>query len=130
MKKAAVPSILVAVVLLALGVTAEAQQPAKIPRIGFQFYSPFSALAARVEGFRQGLRELGYVEGKNIIIEWRSAEGKPAAMRSPPIGRVARLTSSSRAVRRRRARLRKSLRGFPLSWRWITTRLETGLSPA
>ena len=47
---------------------AEAQQPMKIPRIGFQFDSPFSALAARVEGFRHGLRELGYVEGKNIII--------------------------------------------------------------
>ena len=77
MKRAAVPSILVAVVLLALGVTAEAQQPKKVPRIGFQFDSPFSAVAARVEGFRQGLRELGYVEGQNIVIEWRSAEGKP-----------------------------------------------------
>src|SRR5215510_3544799 len=59
------------------GAVSHAQQPAKIPRIGFQFDSPLSALAARVEGFRQGLRELGYVEGKNIIIEWRSAEGKP-----------------------------------------------------
>src|SRR5262245_60610138 len=54
------------------GAVAQAQQPTKIPRIGFQFDSPLSALAARVEGFRQGLRELGYVEGKNIIIEWRS----------------------------------------------------------
>jgi ABC-type uncharacterized transport system substrate-binding protein len=63
--------------LSALTVGAHAQQPTKIPRIGFQFDSPLSALAARVEGFRQGLRELGYVESKNIIIEWRSAEGKP-----------------------------------------------------
>jgi len=70
-------SILFVVVLLAVAVIAEAQQPTKIPRIGFQFDSPLSAVAARVEGFRQGLRELGYVEGKNIIIEWRSAEGKP-----------------------------------------------------
>ena len=62
--------------LFALCGFAEAQ-PTKIPRIGFQFDSPLSAVAARVEGFRQGLRELGYVEGKNIIIEWRSAEGKP-----------------------------------------------------
>ena len=70
-------SILVAVVLLASGVIAETQKPTKVPRIGFLFAPPASALAARVEGFRQGLRELGYVEGKNIIIEFRSAEGKP-----------------------------------------------------
>ena len=77
MRKARVLSILFVVVLLAVAVTAQAQQPTKVPRIGFQFDSPLSAVAARVEGFRQGLRELGYVEGKNIIIEWRSAEGKP-----------------------------------------------------
>ena len=55
---------------------AEAQQPAKIPRIGFQTDSPFASIAGRVEGFRQGLRELGYVEGKDILIEWRTSEGK------------------------------------------------------
>src|SRR6266511_6262508 len=77
MRKAGVLSILFVVVLLDVAVIAEAQQPTKIPRIGFQFDSPLSAVGARVEGFRQGLRELGYVEGKNIIIEWRSAEGKP-----------------------------------------------------
>jgi putative tryptophan/tyrosine transport system substrate-binding protein len=76
MNKAAVPSILVAVVLLALGVTAEAQQPKKVPRLGYLSGSSPSAIAARVEAFRQGLRELGYVEGKNILIEWRFAEGK------------------------------------------------------
>ena len=57
------------------GAVAQAQQPAKVPRIGFQLDAPVSATAARIEGFRQGLRELGYVEGKNIIIEWRSSEG-------------------------------------------------------
>ena len=77
MRKARVLSILFVVVLLAVAVIVGAQQPTKVPRIGFQFDSPLSAVAARVEGFHQGLRELGYVEGKNIIIEWRSAEGKP-----------------------------------------------------
>jgi putative tryptophan/tyrosine transport system substrate-binding protein len=76
MKRAAVPSILVAVVLLALGVTAEAQQPKKVPRIGFMIGTSPSIIPDRIEGFRQGLRELGYVEGKNIIIEYRVAEGK------------------------------------------------------
>jgi putative tryptophan/tyrosine transport system substrate-binding protein len=54
-----------------------AQQPVKIPHIGFQLDAPVSTAAARIEAFRQGLRELGYIEGKNIIIDWRSAEGKP-----------------------------------------------------
>jgi putative ABC transport system substrate-binding protein len=76
MKKAAVPSILVAVVLLALGVIADAQQPTKIPRIGHLNTATHFAIAERIEAFRQGLRELGYVEGKNIVIEWRYAEGK------------------------------------------------------
>jgi len=58
------------------GAVATAQQPAKIPRIGFLIAASTSANAARNEAFRQGLRELGYVEGKNTIIEWRSAEGK------------------------------------------------------
>ena len=55
----------------------QAQQPTKIPRIGYLIGTAASALAARTDAFRQGLRELGYVEGKNIIIEWRSADGKP-----------------------------------------------------
>jgi putative ABC transport system substrate-binding protein len=56
---------------------ADAQQPTKIPRIGYLGVTSPSAVAARTEAFRQGLRELGYVEGKNIVIEWRYAEGKP-----------------------------------------------------
>ncbi len=55
---------------------ADAQQPKRIPRIGFLSTVSPSAIAARTEAFRQGLRELGYVEGKNIVIEWRYAEGK------------------------------------------------------
>jgi putative ABC transport system substrate-binding protein len=63
-------------VLFALSVSAQAQQAMKVPRIGFLSAASPSAISARIEAFRQGLRELGYVEGKNIIIEWRSAEGK------------------------------------------------------
>jgi len=55
---------------------AGAQQPTKIPRIGWLTGPSLAANSARIEAFRQGLRELGYVEGKNIVIEWRSAEGK------------------------------------------------------
>jgi putative ABC transport system substrate-binding protein len=62
--------------LLALCVSAEAQQPTKIARIGYLSGTSYSANSARVDAFRQGLRELGYVEGKTIVVEWRYAEGK------------------------------------------------------
>jgi ABC-type uncharacterized transport system substrate-binding protein len=55
---------------------AEAQQPKKIPRIGYLMGQSRSTGSVRVEPFRQGLRELGYVEGKNIVVEWRFAEEK------------------------------------------------------
>ena len=76
MKKAAVPSILVAVVLLALGVTAEAQQPKKVPRIGYLSSADPATESTRSEAIRLALRELGYIEGQNIAIEYRYAEGK------------------------------------------------------
>jgi putative ABC transport system substrate-binding protein len=63
-------------ILLALPFPARAQQPTKIPRIGYLGAASLSSNPARIEAFRQGLRELGYVEGKNIVIEWRSAEEK------------------------------------------------------
>jgi len=63
-------------VLFALCLSAEAQQTARIPRIGILFPSSASVRTGRVEAFRQRLRELGYVEGKNIVIEYRYAEGK------------------------------------------------------
>ena len=62
--------------LLALSHSAEAQQPKKIPRIGYLFANFPTTSPARREAFRQGLRELGYVEGKDIFIEYRYAEGK------------------------------------------------------
>jgi len=76
MKKARVLSILFLVGMLAVAVIAEAQQPTKIPRVGYLAANSLSDISARVEAFRQGLRELGYVEGKNIVYEWRSSEGK------------------------------------------------------
>ncbi|HEX2260259.1 MAG TPA: ABC transporter substrate-binding protein [Candidatus Binatia bacterium] len=62
--------------LFALCGSTEAQQSAKITRIGYLDAVSLSVNAAPVEAFRQGLRTLGYVEGKNIFIEWRSADGK------------------------------------------------------
>ena len=76
MKRAAVPSILVAVVLLALGVTAEAQQPKKVPRIGYLSSFHPATDSTRSEAIRLALRELRYIEGRNITIEYRYAEGK------------------------------------------------------
>src|ERR1051326_6502809 len=65
------------VLLLALSLPARAQQPAKLPRIGYLDAASISSEAARNRAFRQGLGELGDEEGKNIVIAWRSAEEKP-----------------------------------------------------
>jgi len=54
-----------------------AAQSTKIPRIGFLCTTPLAAYSARIGEFRQGLHDLGYVEGKNIAIEYRCADGKP-----------------------------------------------------
>src|SRR5262245_4539751 len=55
---------------------AEAQQPTKVPRIGFLLTPSRSAVSESLDAFRQGLRELGYVEGQNILIEYRYPDGK------------------------------------------------------
>ena len=68
-------SILFVVVGLAVAVVAAAQQPTKIPRIGFLTGGSAIQISARTDAFRHGLRELGYIERKNIIIEWRYSEG-------------------------------------------------------
>ena len=62
--------------LLALCSSAHTQQPGKIPRIGYLTAATPSGMKPRTDAFRLGLRELGYVEGNNIILEWRYAEGK------------------------------------------------------
>jgi putative tryptophan/tyrosine transport system substrate-binding protein len=76
MKKAAVPSILVAVVLLAVAVIAEAQQPKKVARIGYLSSADASRDSARYEAIRLAMRERGYIEGQNIASEYRYAEGR------------------------------------------------------
>jgi putative ABC transport system substrate-binding protein len=67
---------LLAIFLLTAAPSTDAQQPTKVPRIGYLTVASLASNVARVAAFKQGLRELGYVEGKNIVIEWRSAEGK------------------------------------------------------
>src|SRR4030095_16007675 len=67
---------LLAFSLLAAATLAEAQQQEKDRRIGYLPAGQSTSESTRIEAFRQGLRELGYVEGKNIIIEYRYAEGK------------------------------------------------------
>jgi len=71
-----IPCLALGPLLFALCLPADAQQPTKVPRIGFLAAISPAAISARIEAFRQGLKELGYVEGKNIVIEWRSVEGK------------------------------------------------------
>jgi putative ABC transport system substrate-binding protein len=76
MKRVTARSILVTVMLLAVAVPAEAQQTKKIPRIGYLGIGSSSVNRARIEAFEQGLGDLAYVKEKNIVIEYRFAEGK------------------------------------------------------
>ena len=70
----------IVITLTVCGAVATAQQSTKIPRIEFVSNTSPSAVAPRLDAFRQGLRELGYLEGKNIVIEYRHSEGKPARL--------------------------------------------------
>ncbi|PYJ65438.1 MAG: ABC transporter substrate-binding protein [Verrucomicrobia bacterium] len=67
--------------LLVLSVRAEAQQPKKVPSIGYLSTGSPSSSTQTIEAFRQGLHELGYAEGKNITIEYRFAEGREDRLR-------------------------------------------------
>jgi putative ABC transport system substrate-binding protein len=66
---------LLATIVLILVRPTAAQEPTKIPRIAYLAGSPLPPISDRTNAFRQGLRELGHVEGKNIVIEWRGADG-------------------------------------------------------
>ena len=68
--------LLLTVLLLCALLSAEAQQPKKVPRIGYLSSSDPASESTRSEAIRLALRELGYIEGQNIAIEYRYAEGK------------------------------------------------------
>jgi ABC-type uncharacterized transport system substrate-binding protein len=70
-------TLILALGLFAAPLVAEAQQPEKVYRIGVLVLAPLSARPQQWEAFRQGLREHGYLEGRNVVIEFRSADGKP-----------------------------------------------------
>jgi putative tryptophan/tyrosine transport system substrate-binding protein len=73
--KRIMPVLTLCAMLFALCPSASAQQPKKVPRIGFLFNTSPADLASRIDVFRRGLQELGYVEGKTILFEFRFAEG-------------------------------------------------------
>jgi len=76
MRKAGVLSILFVLVLLAVAVIAKAQQPKKVPRIGYLSPTDPATESARSEAIRLALRERGYIEGRNVATEYRYSEGK------------------------------------------------------
>jgi len=69
-------------ILLAVCVPADAQQPSKVSKIGFLVGPSRSFFTNRIESFEQGLHSLGYIEGRNIVIEYRYAEGNAARLRA------------------------------------------------
>jgi len=80
----AIKPIVVLLIGLALAFSvhlAHAQQPGKLPRIGYLVPGSDSSSRSSVDAFRQGLHDLGYVEGKNIVIEYRYAEGRDDRLR-------------------------------------------------
>src|SRR5262245_21029672 len=91
--------------LALVSIAGEAQQATKVTPIGYLSGPSLATIAARIEAFRQGMRELGYVEGKNIVIEWRSADGKfdrlPALAAELVRLKVAVIVTSGGALTRR-----------------------------
>ena len=85
-------TIIIALLML-VPLAAGAQQPGKVYRIGFLGDS-LAAFSEPTEAFRQGLRDLGYVEGRNITIVYRWAEGKPEASAQEPVETVGALQNS------------------------------------
>ena len=117
-------------VLLAAPLAAEAQQPGNVPRIGW--LQANQALGSRYqEAFLKGLRDRGYVEGRNVVIEYRDAEGSSSG--SPPLRLSwlrSGLTSSLPQVDRKPWRSSKRPRPSPLSSLVLAIRSRSGSSPA
>src|SRR5581483_9356508 len=111
----------IAFVLSAVGVAAE-QQP-KIPRIGLLSGTDSSPGS---NAFRQGLRELGYVEGKNVVVEFRYDEGK--VERLPPSSRSSRSMSFSCHLCSGYARPKRPPRQSPSSWSVLGIQSRTASS--
>ena len=82
LKKMGWSGFFVAAALLTVEVAAEAQQPQKVSRIGFLSAASAFSMSSRADAFRQELRERGYVEGTNVLIESRYADGNPDRLRS------------------------------------------------
>ena len=105
--------------LTLVGARAEAQQPKKVPRIGYLSSRDPALESARSEAIRLALRELGYIEGQNIAIEYRYAEGKPD--RIPELAaelvrlKVDIIVAAGGTPRSGRPRMRP--RRFPSLWR-------------
>ena len=80
--------------LLTAPLTSQAQPAAHVPRLGLLIPSAVSAVASRLEAFRHGLRDLGYVEGRNITLEYRFADGQAARLPAL-VAELVRLPASS-----------------------------------
>ena len=108
---------LVVLIVFALCIFAEAQQPANLPRVGFLSGPPLSSITfkPRIEAFRQSLRDLKYIEGQNISIEWRSADGVDERLPKTSTFNCSSSAASSslRAARDRPVPRRKQLLRFP-----------------
>jgi hypothetical protein len=96
---------------------ASAQQPGKVSRIGYLSGASESGSGSLIAGFRQGLRDYGYTEGKNILVEYRFAEGKVDRIRLSWLNSCSLMsTRLSPAIFRRSAPPNRLPRQSPSSW--------------
>ena len=120
--------LVLATILLATVQLAQAQQPKKVPRIGFVSGTGDTNNPGEphFEAFRRGLRDLGYIEGKNIVVEYRYAEGKSERFPSL-VAELVELKVDVVVVTAFQGSAQPSgrQRRFPLSWwpMWIRSRL-------
>ena len=119
-------AVLILTVRVLISSPVEAQQPTKIPRIGYLITGYRSDILARTDAFRQCLPELGYEEGKNIVIEQRYAGDKIDRL-SPLAAELVRLNVKvSHLVRKRPAAPKKRPLSFLSSWDFIKTLSDRG----